>query len=342
MRTRRPILRVAMVVCALCALGAATTWAATIPLTFQIDWGVNFWTVDLELGGAGTQSADTAVWGTFAANMTATFNPTTHAATVNALGLRPQYPSAGQISYDDMYWGAFETDSGQVQISFLQLAGDLKTGDPYSHTYTDFSVVGGTFPISLQTVMFNGGKLLADTSQGSSARNLAPNDSLEVGLSGGAGPYGTIGVTATTVVGNRRNYRVNLSLPIDFAATVDGLDMPFPLEMRVHGRDDAPLTATAYFYLTGLPGDADLSGTVDGADLNVVLSNYNQSGMLWAQGDFDANGTVDGTDLNVVLSNYNQSAGWIAAAVPEPSTLWLTAAGLVGLLACAWRNGFMI
>ena len=71
-----------------------------------------------------------------------------------------------------------------------------------------------------------------------------------------------------------------------------------------------------------LGGDADANGTVNGADLNIVLSNYNQTGMNWFQGDFDGNGTVNGADLNIVLSNYNQSVS-VGAAVPEPSTLLL-------------------
>lgn len=86
-----------------------------------------------------------------------------------------------------------------------------------------------------------------------------------------------------------------------------------------------------------LPGDANGDGTVNGADLNTVLSNYNQSGMDWFHGDFDINGTVNGSDLNVVLSNYNQSVP-LSAAVPEPSTLLLAAAGLAALLAYAWRK----
>ena len=80
-----------------------------------------------------------------------------------------------------------------------------------------------------------------------------------------------------------------------------------------------------------LCGDADLSGTVNGSDLNVVLSNYNKTGMYWSQGDFNYDGTVNGADLNMVLSNYNQSVS-VGAAVPEPSTLLLAAAGPGGPL----------
>ena len=84
-----------------------------------------------------------------------------------------------------------------------------------------------------------------------------------------------------------------------------------------------------------LPGDADGNGTCNGGDLNTVLSNYNRTVPLsyagWTMGDFDGNGTVNGGDLNTVLSNYNQTREWVTTAVPEPSTLLLTFAALVGL-----------
>ena len=70
-----------------------------------------------------------------------------------------------------------------------------------------------------------------------------------------------------------------------------------------------------------------------------MLSNYNQAGTTWSMGDFNYDGAVNGADLNIVLSDYNQTLSVQAgAAVPEPSTLVLAAAGLAGLLAYAWRK----
>ena len=85
----------------------------------------------------------------------------------------------------------------------------------------------------------------------------------------------------------------------------------------------------------GLDGDANWDGKVDINDLTIVLAHYDQTGQTWAQGEFTGDGTVDINDLTIVLAHYGQTAGASAggiSAVPEPSTLLLTAAGLLGLL----------
>jgi formylglycine-generating enzyme required for sulfatase activity len=90
-----------------------------------------------------------------------------------------------------------------------------------------------------------------------------------------------------------------------------------------------------------LPGDANLDGKVDINDLTIVLANYGQTGMTWAQGEFTGDGTVDINDLTIVLANYDQTLGASAAglaAVPEPGPMALLAAGLAGLVAYTWRK----
>jgi hypothetical protein len=81
---------------------------------------------------------------------------------------------------------------------------------------------------------------------------------------------------------------------------------------------------------------------VDINDLTRVLTSYNQStGMNWGTGDFNGDNKVDINDLTIVLAHYNQTLGSSAgslAAVPEPSTLLLVAAGLFGMSALVRRT----
>ena len=106
---------------------------------------------------------------------------------------------------------------------------------------------------------------------------------------------------------------------------------------------DVTIGASVTFTIASLlPGDADENGTVNGADLNTVLSNFNQTGpggdAGWRMGDFDGNGTVNGADLNAVLSNFNKTSA-VTAAVPEPGTSSLLALGAIGVLAWnGWRK----
>ena len=88
------------------------------------------------------------------------------------------------------------------------------------------------------------------------------------------------------------------------------------------------------------PGDANGDGQVDVNDLTIVLSNFGQSGKSWSQGDMDGDstGTVDVNDLTIVLANFGKTYSAGVAAVPEPGTLALLAAGLAVLLAETWRR----
>ena len=71
-----------------------------------------------------------------------------------------------------------------------------------------------------------------------------------------------------------------------------------------------------------IPGDANLDGTVNVADLDILLAHYNQTGMTWLQGNFDDasetigdGNTVDLADLTIVLANYNVTAAPLAPQV---------------------------
>ncbi len=58
-----------------------------------------------------------------------------------------------------------------------------------------------------------------------------------------------------------------------------------------------------------LYGDANLDGTVNGLDFNVLLGHWNQNGMSWAQGDFNYDRQVSGIDFTIWAGNWARSIG---------------------------------
>jgi hypothetical protein len=92
-------------------------------------------------------------------------------------------------------------------------------------------------------------------------------------------------------------------------------------------------TANSAVVTATFPGDANLDGKVDVADLGILASNWQLSG-TWATGDFDGTGSVNVADLGLLASNWQAGVGsapgpgWFEAlrsfglgaeVVPEPS-----------------------
>jgi hypothetical protein len=91
---------------------------------------------------------------------------------------------------------------------------------------------------------------------------------------------------------------------------------------------------------TAIPGDFNLDGAVDGADLTMWKSNAGMtSGALFRQGDANRDGAVDGADFLVWQRSLQATAASAAqTAVPEPTAALLATLGLIaprrGL--CKW------
>ena len=57
-------------------------------------------------------------------------------------------------------------------------------------------------------------------------------------------------------------------------------------------------------------GDANMDGSVNGADLALLATNYGVvSGMTWDLGDFNYDGQIDGADLAILATNYDKTGG---------------------------------
>lgn len=78
-------------------------------------------------------------------------------------------------------------------------------------------------------------------------------------------------------------------------------------------------------------GDADFDGTVQFSDFLALSSHFGQPGG-WGQGDFDGDGEVNFTDFLILSVNFDEGANAAAAAVPEPTGVYLAMFGVLGLM----------
>jgi len=91
-------------------------------------------------------------------------------------------------------------------------------------------------------------------------------------------------------------------------------------------------------------GDADLNGTVNGADYQQIDKGFGMHLSGWSNGDFNYDGVIDGSDFSLIDNSFNQfmasganplaivSADAISRAVPEPGMMGLLGVGASGLL----------
>jgi autotransporter-associated beta strand protein len=94
--------------------------------------------------------------------------------------------------------------------------------------------------------------------------------------------------------------------------------------------------STAVLVRYTLYGDANLDGTVDTVDFNLLASSFSATGKDWFNGDFNYDGSVDTVDFNLLAANFGQMLSApspaIGSLVPEPASLLsigLIAAGSV-------------
>ncbi len=78
------------------------------------------------------------------------------------------------------------------------------------------------------------------------------------------------------------------------------------------------------------PGDFDLGGTVNAADLNTLGGNWQATDLAsYAQGDSNGDGVADATDLNAIGSNWQAGVARAAVPVPEPDGRLVTLLSLI-------------
>jgi hypothetical protein len=135
--------------------------------------------------------------------------------------------------------------------------------------------------------------------------------------------------TNTWVGGPNQTYEDLWDMGILQANGLSGLDGEnfgdYFTVMGTSGLDDYTLTSLVMPPPTGIPGDYNDNGTVEQADLDLVLLNWGADGTTPPNGWTNdlPTGDIDQAELDGVLLNWGDMAGLGAAAgVPEPAT-WL-------------------
>ena len=87
-----------------------------------------------------------------------------------------------------------------------------------------------------------------------------------------------------------------------------------------------------------LPGDANLDGVVDDADLSLLLANWNTDRTGdpdggWSKGEFDETAPVQDNDLSLLLTNWTTGG-----QVPEPASALIMLLGFAGAALRRGRN----
>ncbi len=107
--------------------------------------------------------------------------------------------------------------------------------------------------------------------------------------------------------------------------TVEGLSINSNLSLAV------TYTANSVLVTAARPGDANLDGRVNLADLQILGDHWNGTSASWALGDFSGDGRVNLSDLQIIGDNWGYGTSpdiafdeaWrqIGDQIPEPGTL---------------------
>jgi hypothetical protein len=92
--------------------------------------------------------------------------------------------------------------------------------------------------------------------------------------------------------------------------------------------------ATDVIIEAAVPGDFDLNGAVTAFDLLTWQNGFGAGGTTYGEGDADLDGDVDAFDLLIWQENF----GSAAAAVPEPSALFLLVTGALAVVLFVGRR----
>jgi uncharacterized delta-60 repeat protein len=225
-------------------------------------------------------------------------------------------------------WGISENQPAQAAVEAFEPRLMMSGGDVGPHieqwyftaSPQTYSVASITVEFSEEVACSTGDvKLLKGTSTGlvdvtndsnvTITRTVDPNDDCKVTWT-----FSGTGISTAT-------YNYVFSLMSEYITDANEND---GVVRHLNGGGEGAADGSNFVQLVPRPADATCDGYVDGGDLNLVLSNWNGTGMTWNTGDLTGNGYVDSGDLNILLSNWNSTRTFPANSQPAFASAILT------------------
>jgi hypothetical protein len=292
---------------------------------------LNAVTLPTPLSGNGTSSAPTGV-------NTAVKNGVVGTGSVPNTGYtgpgpQPGYDSAGRILIGTVTFNTLAAGTGttlQVKTSTLNTSASSAIGKsnstgaaaPYTATYTDLSTsytqASGVFATATINV----------------ANNVRNGDF--TGPTPGQ-PDGVInGLDIDWLFKDLRNSTTTPNEDVNMDSVINGYPVVSTTTHTDANHEVGSLVDTGLGVGTGTHyGDANLDGTVTGADVGLMILHWQQNGAGWAGGDVNGDGVVTGADVGLAILNWQLSGGTGAlSTVPEPASIALFGIGAFALVAC--------
>jgi fibronectin-binding autotransporter adhesin len=298
----------------------------------------------LDLTGVNTYSGDTVVnQGTLILDYNGTLTGVNITATGGSATINGSIPAAANLTVNNSGIAKFGAGQGNG-ILFRTLAainlssnGQVIVADPINNNHLNRSaLVVSALNITNSGATWQGRVNLSSNDLIVHNGNVANISSqLKSGFNSSSGYWnGTGGIISTTAASDSTHLTT--------------------LGFRTGGNPVDGINTTAsdvivkYTYF----GDADLNGTLDGADYQQIDTGFGLHLTGWSNGDFNYDGVIDGTDFSLIDNTFNQlraraSSPLVllaspmaspASAVPEPSCLVLLIIAATGSLTSRRRR----
>jgi hypothetical protein len=204
--------------------------------------------------------------------------------------------------------------SGGTQVAGLNLNVEVAAGGTAN---------GGTNGPKITTVDMTSGTIFAGNNSGQQNISTFPSQVYEGSIITSSGSVAASGLLATLTIDTTGFTGQSFTLQLggfSNGAVSGNTDFATPDPSG----NPIPATITNGHVVASLPGDANLDGSVNSADLQILLNTFNTTGTTWKTADFNGDGQTNSADLQILLANFNQtvtitaSPAISAAALPEP------------------------